>query len=68
MKRKALVILVGAFVLASCVAVFLIVSEWKSEERVACPMDARLCPDGTAVGRSGPDCSFAPCPGEGVEE
>ena len=23
------------------------------------------CPDGSAVGRVGPDCAFAPCPGEG---
>lgn len=29
---------------------------------VACTMDALICPDGTAVGRSGPDCAFAPCP------
>lgn len=32
------------------------------EDRVACPADARLCPDGTAVGRLPPDCRFAPCP------
>lgn len=30
----------------------------------ACPMDAKICPDGTAVGRSGPSCEFAPCPAE----
>lgn len=28
----------------------------------ACTMDAKICPDGSAVGRSGPDCEFAPCP------
>jgi len=31
---------------------------------VACSMIAKLCPDGTAVGRVGPNCEFAPCPGE----
>lgn len=31
---------------------------------VACTMDARVCPDGSAVGRVPPDCEFAPCPGE----
>lgn len=30
---------------------------------VACTLDARICPDGSAVGRQGPDCEFAPCPG-----
>jgi len=29
---------------------------------VACTQDALLCPDGTAVGRVGPNCEFAPCP------
>lgn len=30
-----------------------------------CPQDARICPDGTVVGRQPPDCaSFKPCPGE----
>lgn len=30
---------------------------------VACTMDAMICPDGSAVGRSGPNCEFDPCPG-----
>lgn len=33
---------------------------------VACTMEAKICPDGTAVGRIGPNCAFALCPGEGV--
>lgn len=32
---------------------------------IVCTMEAKLCPDGSAVGRSGPKCEFAPCPGEG---
>lgn len=31
---------------------------------VACTMDAKVCPDGSAVGRTGPNCEFAKCPGE----
>ncbi|MEN9653970.1 MAG: hypothetical protein RL235_82, partial [Chlamydiota bacterium] len=31
--------------------------------QVACTMDAKVCPDGSYVGRTGPDCEFAPCPG-----
>ena len=34
------------------------------ETGVSCPADAMICPDGSAVGRSGPDCEFDPCPGE----
>jgi putative hemolysin len=33
-------------------------------EPIACTMDAKICPDGTAVGRIPPDCEFAPCPNE----
>jgi putative hemolysin len=28
----------------------------------ACTMEARICPDGSTVGRSGPNCEFAECP------
>jgi len=28
----------------------------------ACTEEAKLCPDGSAVGRTGPNCEFAPCP------
>ena len=28
---------------------------------VACTMEAKICPDGTAVGRQGPSCDFSPC-------
>jgi hypothetical protein len=33
----------------------------------ACTMEARTCPDGTAVGRTGPGCNFAACALPNVE-
>lgn len=33
---------------------------------VVCTMDAKLCPDGSYVGRVGPNCEFAACPGAGT--
>ncbi len=33
------------------------------DDAVACTMDAKMCPDGSYVGRSGPKCEFAACPG-----
>lgn len=35
---------------------------------VTCTEEAKICADGSAVGRSGPDCSFAACPDEMVSE
>ncbi len=32
------------------------------EAPVGCTMEAMICPDGSAVGRSGPNCEFTPCP------
>ncbi len=33
----------------------------------ACAQDAKICPDGSAVGRTGPNCSFARCPLPNIE-
>ncbi|TSC62816.1 MAG: hypothetical protein G01um101448_365 [Parcubacteria group bacterium Gr01-1014_48] len=36
---------------------------------VVCTQDAKLCPDGSYVSRTGPNCEFAPCPdGEAKSE
>ncbi|KKR80182.1 MAG: hypothetical protein UU73_C0006G0010 [Candidatus Daviesbacteria bacterium GW2011_GWA1_41_61] len=29
-----------------------------------CTQDAKKCPDGSYVSRTGPNCEFAPCPGQ----
>jgi hypothetical protein len=33
-----------------------------SAKPVACTQEAKICPDGSSVGRTGPNCEFAPCP------
>ena len=53
MKR----ILFGLLILTS---IFLVACT--TNKPVACTMEAKLCPDGSYVGRVGPDCEFAPCP------
>jgi hypothetical protein len=32
-----------------------------SPQAVGCTLEAKVCPDGSAVGRSGPTCAFAEC-------
>jgi len=34
----------------------------KEAEPVICTADAKLCPDGSYVGREGPNCEFKECP------
>jgi hypothetical protein len=36
-------------------------------KELACTMEAKICPDGTAVGRGGPACEFSPCLPPNVE-
>ncbi len=31
-------------------------------QRIACPLDAEVCPDGTTLSRTGVSCSFPACP------
>lgn len=55
----ALVGIVVVAVLASGGYYFL---KLKTFEQKVCTMDAKVCPDGSSVGRTGPNCEFAPCP------
>jgi hypothetical protein len=34
---------------------------------IACTMDAKMCPDGTGLGRTGPECTFPACPPPNVD-
>ena len=48
----------------SITGIFLIIKDRRQPlpENTFCTADARLCPDGSYVGRTGPDCEFASCP------
>lgn len=35
---------------------------WLEDKQVYCTQEAKLCPDGSYVGRTGPNCEFAKCP------
>src|SRR3989344_2151883 len=48
--------------------VMFLVPQTSPSQPQACTMDAKLCPDGSYVGRTGPDCEFALCPAEASGE
>lgn len=55
------------FFIVALAALFLIPlalgkSQLGKTEPVGCTFDAKICPDGSTVGRILPDCEFAPCP------
>lgn len=68
-KERTILLAIGTFF--AVLAVWVIVSVVTAPPRypgyddgTACTMEAMLCPDGSSVGRIGPNCEFAPCPGE----
>lgn len=63
---KKYVVIIGAVLLTVIVfwAMSLRVVEVPQGGEKACTMEAELCPDGSAVGRVGPNCEFAACPSE----
>ncbi|MBU4217051.1 hypothetical protein L6270_04450 [Candidatus Parcubacteria bacterium] len=68
MKKNTIIIL-----LIAAIAIFfgfLLYETEFADEAVpqACTMEAKICPDGSAVGRSGPSCEFAVCPMSNEEE
>ena len=59
MKKALIVIILAAVV---CLVVAYMKSKTIIEEApVACTMEAKQCPDGSYVGRTGPNCEFAAC-------
>jgi hypothetical protein len=63
---KNIPIIIGAVLIILAGGVFLLVKKAPAPavqpEPVMCTMDAKICPDGTGVGRVGPHCEFAECP------
>jgi hypothetical protein len=52
--KKLIFIFILALTLSACGS--------SQSNPVACTEEAKICPDGSAVGRTGPNCEFAPCP------
>jgi hypothetical protein len=61
-KRRTLLIIATAIALSG--AGFIVWKLWLGPKPVACTEEAKICSDGSAVGRTGPNCEFAPCPEE----
>lgn len=65
MRKNIKQVLSSSIIILSVMFGFVVYAEETktSEQPVACTMDAKICPDGTSVGRSLPNCEFV-CPGE----
>lgn len=66
MNTKHLIVIGIAFLI---VGAYFVTLSWpqqspKLDDLVVCTQEARSCPDGSYVGRTGQNCEFAKCPGE----
>lgn len=61
LNKIILALLVTAVISGISLTVFNF-SEPEEGNNYACTLEAKICPDGSAVGRSGPSCEFAECP------
>jgi hypothetical protein len=64
-QNVAIVLLLLILAAIAGVGFYSLSSDRRTPPEFACTMDALVCPDGAAVGRTGPSCSFAPCPSKG---
>lgn len=66
MKNTAIPVVLGILAVLGVVLVALaytVPGVLHPQTPVACTTEAKICPDGSAVGRTGPNCEFAACPG-----
>lgn len=59
-------ILISAVIIIGAVIVVGLNMSNRETPLIACTMEAKLCPDGSAVGRTGPNCEFTACPEVGT--
>lgn len=55
-------LIVMAVIIAAGAATWWFAIPKPQEEQIYCTMEAKLCPDGSYVSRTGPNCEFAACP------
>jgi len=60
-RHRKIIIIISALILLVGLSWLVYYSHSKNQE-IACSADAKLCPDGSYVGRVGPDCEFSECP------
>jgi len=59
---KVLIAVVVVFLVVPAFILLTIRYKHNEEGQVFCTMEAKMCPDGSFVGRSGPKCEFKECP------
>lgn len=62
--KIAIIVIVSILAISAVAGGYFVWKGKAGDNVVACTEEAKICPDGSAVGRTGPNCEFAPCPGD----
>lgn len=65
-QLKNVLLAIFAVILIGGLFYFLWYQFTSKPELIYCTLEAKLCPDGSYVGRTGSKCEFAPCPDENI--
>jgi len=60
-------IIIVLIVLVGCGTSYYFINK-QSQKQTTCTLEAKICPNGSAVGRIGPNCEFAACPETAIDE
>ena len=64
-KHKKAAILLGIIIIIATAIIFFVAYQYllnkNQPQQTACTLEAKICPDGSSVGRTGPNCEFAEC-------
>lgn len=67
MKLGVALIIFGLFIVSAALGYALYGEMQSDAPMTACTLEAKVCPDGTVVGREGPYCEFRACPTTSVQ-
>ncbi|HEY4474600.1 hypothetical protein A2627_05495 [Candidatus Woesebacteria bacterium RIFCSPHIGHO2_01_FULL_39_28] len=63
-----IILLILVFAVLAGIGYFALNKSPNNSNQIACTLEAKICPDGSSVGRAGPNCEFAPCPTEKISD
>jgi len=69
MNKKILIPIIVILILAAGISAYFVFQKFAfPESEIHCPEDAKVCPDGSVVGRVPPDCEFGSCPSDNTPQ
>jgi len=67
MKKSTVLIALAVIMAIVAVGYFTFQKVSVTQAPIVCTLEAKICPDGSSVGREGPKCEFAACPESSAE-